>query len=624
MFELLRNWIKPIIILTLFFFVALIILEWGAEFSSSDNYNTNSAAAGIVNGQEITRERFNQVFTNLSQQQFSNPENPPSEAQNQRLKSQAWTSLVNDISVLQEIEKQGIVVSDQDIYLYLRYNPPDFLQRLPQFQIDGTFDYQLYLQIMAAPSNAPLWASVEQAVFPQVQMAKMREVVTSVARVTREEIRRSYLHETELAAFKIALVNINDFKDAAPEPTEQEINEYYQRHLYRFQNEERRNIRLVLFSKDITEADWIRIRAEAQEYTDLAKGGENFGKLAVLYSQGPSAKDSGALGYMAVRSLDTAYVNGALQVAVGEISEPVRSSFGWHVIKLLGIKDTSGAEITSTEDRDAIAEINTSHLLVKVVASDQTFDNAEAAARSFKNRAEKIGFPEAADEKSLEIKEPSAFRKPDVIQFIGGDYFASEWAFTSDISDISGIYENASNLFVMSLTGVKAAGPIPLADIRGSIENLVKNEKLKDMAMDTARLIYQELTGGADIQTASRNHGAKLITTSKVARRFALPPPIGQDPKASGAMFALSEVDEFTEPVRIDRGAAIFLLLEKESPGLDEYEAARDSVASALLQSKQAALWNNWYQDVIGKAESMNYLERQIADQRAIDDSTFF
>lgn len=624
MFELLRSWIKPIIIVTLLFFVSLIILEWGAQISSGDRYSANTAAAGVVNGQDISRDRFNQVYNELTRQQFADPDNPPSAAQIQRLKSQAWTAIVNDISVLQEIAKQGIEVSDQDMYYYLRYNPPAFLQRLPQFQTDGTFDYQIYLQIMAAPANAPMWASIEEVVFPQVQMAKMREVVTAVARVTREEIRRSYLHDTELGKFNIALVNIKDLKDAAPTPSDQEINEYYQSHVYRFQNEQHRNISLVLFSKDITESDWMRVRGEAQEYSDMARGGDDFGELAALYSEGPSAADSGALGYIGVSGLDTAYVNGALQVAVGEVTGPVRSSFGWHVIKLLGIKDTSGAEITSTEDRDAIADINTSHLLIKVTSSDETLDNSEAAARSFKNRAAKIGFAEAAGEMSLEIKQPFAFKKSDAIQFIGSDYFASEWVFTSEIGDISGIYENPSNFFVMSLSGIKAEGPIPLADIRSSIENLVRNEKLKDMAMDTARLIYQELADGTDFRTACKNHGVKFITTGQVSRKITLPPPIGQDPKASGAMFSISEIDEYTEPVRIDRGAAIFQLLDIESPGLDDFEAAKDSVAAALLQSKQAALWNNWYRIVTSNAVSMNYLERQIADQRAIDDSTFF
>lgn len=618
MFDLLRSWIKPVIYITLAFFVGLIIFEWGADFSSRGGYGGNAQMVGVVNGEEIETARYDNVYRNLYDQQFGGTEVTPSDAQLTRLRSQAWNTLVSDVAVNQEIDRLGITVSEEDLYYYMRYNPPAFVQQVPSFLTDGRFDYQKYLQAMTDPGNAPFWAQVEAAAIPQLRQMKMQEIISSAARVTPEEIKDSYLFSVELAQFDVLMLPAASLGPDAVTVTDEDIQDYYRRNTYRFQRDETRSMEIALFSKDITEADWERVREEAKLIADTVRSPEvDFALFAEVYSEDNSASDGGDIGSYPLGDLDSLYVAGALALEIGGISEPVRSSFGWHIIKLIGMKDADGKETT---DADKCAEVHTAHILFQVQASDETVDNAERNARDFFHSADKKGFAEAAEEHGVTINNIGFFTRGGTMQLIGQDFFANEWAFNSKVGDISGIYSNASNFFVMRLTEIKQGGDIPLDDIRASCENLVKTEKLKDICLEQISALHATLTDESDFESLATGD-IQHIQTAKISRRSAMPTPIGLDPKATGAAFSLTELGEFTAPLMLDRGAAIIKLIDKESPSLDEFTQAQDSLASTLLVQKQQEIWNSWYSNVVLAAKSENYLERRIADGRTFVDT---
>ena len=86
----------------------------------------------------------------------------------------------------------------------------------------------------------------------------------------------------------------------------------------------------------------------AKEIADTVKYPDvDFGFFAELYSSDASSADGGDIGSYPLSDLDSLYVAGALALEINGISDPVRSSFGWHIIKLLGMKDAGGEATTS-------------------------------------------------------------------------------------------------------------------------------------------------------------------------------------------------------------------------------------------------------------------------------------
>jgi peptidyl-prolyl cis-trans isomerase SurA len=121
---------------------------------------------------------------------------------------------------------------------------------------------------------------------------------------------------------------------------EKELKDFYEKNRKRYRGEEAYRPGQILFyiPKDATPEQVQEIRNKCQKVLEKIKKGEDFGELAVLYSEDASAKDRGDLGYFKKGDLLPAFEKEALRLKVGETSGIIRSEFGFHIIKLLDRK----------------------------------------------------------------------------------------------------------------------------------------------------------------------------------------------------------------------------------------------------------------------------------------------
>jgi peptidyl-prolyl cis-trans isomerase SurA len=117
-------------------------------------------------------------------------------------------------------------------------------------------------------------------------------------------------------------------------------------------------------------------RSEAEKLRKQAEAGENFAKLAVAHSAGPHALDGGALGWLSADQLPTYFVHVVNVMQSGEISQPIRSPSGFHLVKLLGVRGGKQVTITQTHVR---------HILIKITP---TMSSAQARAKLERLRRE--------------------------------------------------------------------------------------------------------------------------------------------------------------------------------------------------------------------------------------------
>ena len=106
----------------------------------------------------------------------------------------------------------------------------------------------------------------------------------------------------------------------------------------------------ILFSVDENAApeDTLKVYKQALEVRKRAISGEDFGKLATEFSQDPSAKDNkGDLGYFTAFRMVYAFENGAYKTPKGSISNPVRTRFGYHLIKVNEVRQNRGDVIVA-------------------------------------------------------------------------------------------------------------------------------------------------------------------------------------------------------------------------------------------------------------------------------------
>ena len=126
-------------------------------------------------------------------------------------------------------------------------------------------------------------------------------------------------------------------------PGEKELRDFYQKNTGRYRMNEsfRPGHILFIIPKGAPPEEVRGIRKRGQEVLEKIKGGEDFGEMALLYSQDASAKNRGDLGYFKKGEINPAFEREALRLKVGEVSGLVRTEFGFHIIKLL---DRKGVE----------------------------------------------------------------------------------------------------------------------------------------------------------------------------------------------------------------------------------------------------------------------------------------
>lgn len=125
-----------------------------------------------------------------------------------------------------------------------------------------------------------------------------------------------------------------------PNVPEKELRDFYQKYADRYRTEESYRPGHILFRvpKDATPEEVREIRKKCQKVYEKLKAGEDFGELALLYSEDLSSKDRGDLGYFKKGELLPAFEKEALRLKVGEVGNIVRTDFGFHIIKLLDRK----------------------------------------------------------------------------------------------------------------------------------------------------------------------------------------------------------------------------------------------------------------------------------------------
>ena len=138
-----------------------------------------------------------------------------------------------------------------------------------------------------------------------------------------------------------------------PKIGEKELRDFYQRNINQYRMEESYRPSHILFAipKEATPQEVLEIRKKCQMVLEKIKRGEDFGEMALLYSEDTSSKDRGDLGFVKRGELLPAFENEALHLQIGEVSGIVQTAFGFHLIKLLDRKGGTPSPFEEIKER---------------------------------------------------------------------------------------------------------------------------------------------------------------------------------------------------------------------------------------------------------------------------------
>jgi peptidyl-prolyl cis-trans isomerase D len=353
--------------------LAVVFVFWGVEFVSVGGL---TASQGIeVNGQDVNttdiRQTYQEEITRY-QAAFGTAE-VPTELR-ERIRQNVLEGTIRQELIRQRTNEQRFRASNADVL--------ETLKEIPAFQVDGKFSKDAYYAALRSANLEPAVFEAQQKQFVAARQLD-RGIYASAIVLPQEYTRREALvNETrEIAWFVVPAARFMD--EASPD--EAAIADYYARNKANYQTEESANLQYVELSladlsADITvteealqafyedsidrytsierrRASHILITSSGDDAADEAKAkaaydrataGEDFAKLAAELSQDPgSAQQGGDLGWAERGNFVVPFADAVWSMKPGEISAPVRTEFGWHVIKLDGVE---AGELRSFEE----------------------------------------------------------------------------------------------------------------------------------------------------------------------------------------------------------------------------------------------------------------------------------
>jgi len=590
-----RKYTKAFIWVVVVAFVGTIIFAWGMDITSS---KTQKNIIGTIDGNDIDYRTYQSYYERLYQQEQAKTNNELDLATLNTIRQNAWDQLVADFLFNREIRARNITVSDEEFYAFLKYQPPPEIRQSEAFlNEDGSFNYQQYLAALADPRYGNFWTQVEYVYRPELSKMKLQDQIISTARVDESEIRDYFMNANEKASADI--INANIVKYATPnlEVAEDQIRGYYDSHKEDYQAKERASLDYVLFSKDPTERDWELIKLEAEEIKRMLNQGDDFEELAIAYSDDGSASGGGDLGWFGKGRMVPEFEDAAFALNVGEVSEPVRTQYGWHLIKVEDKK----------KDKDG-EQIKARHILLKIKASAETLDQAYTQAQQIRDAMSGSNLAGAAEGLGFTVKNTGLFTEDSPIPDIGYVRNIIKFAFSSTVGTISPIFETDALVVIAKLAQKVPAGALPYEEVT----DLARRDFIDFLAKQKCQLdidkIWAQINAGTAFDKAAKDNGYEVSKSGEISREGFIR-GLGNNPQVIGAMFAMENPGDLSGPVEYPKGWCIIKLIERKGADLAKYGEIHDSLSQVILQEKQRNLFNDWYLNMLASANIEDYID---------------
>jgi peptidyl-prolyl cis-trans isomerase D len=294
-----------------------------------------STAAALVNGKEIPLREFQRAYALRLQAYRSQGDLP--EAFTQRIAAGTLDELVSFELLSQAAEAAGVGISDDELL--------EILHKNKEFQKDGTFDFERYEQVLRdyyAKSAADFEAELRR----RLAAVRMLEMVESTAVVSDDEVHARFLKEGDTVTLTLVRFLPSMFAEDAKAPTAAEvasfeaaqaarIQAYYKENPTAYRSGEKVHARhlLVQVPKDAPMSAVAEAQARAAAYRKQIADGKTFAEVAQAYSDDASTKAQGGdLGWEERGAFVPEFSQAAFNLKVGELSLPVKTPFGWHII----------------------------------------------------------------------------------------------------------------------------------------------------------------------------------------------------------------------------------------------------------------------------------------------------
>jgi len=526
---------------------------------------TTSTVVAKVNGDEIPWMTWQNASASMAQAQEQQSLRGLTMDERRQIDEQAFNNLVNERLLLQEYEKRGIHVTDAEIIEAARYQPPPQFMQSPDLQTEGQFDPAKYQRFLASPGarQQGLLAQLEGYYRTEIPKEKLFSQVAGDVFVSETRLWQIWRdgHDSAWASFVTFSPTVT--KELKAAVTDAEAQVYYNAHKAEYDRRGRAVLSIVEISRRPTPADSMATLAKVRGIRDELARGAKFEEVAKRESDDSlSAKDGGTLPRGAKGRFVKAFEDAAYKLKVGELSQPVPSQFGFHLIRVDERKGDTLAlhhilKLVHQGDSAATATDRRADQLAKLAASADVPTKFDSAAKTLGLLVSRIEVREGEAAEYLGSVVPSA----------------SAWAFSGPrIGESSDLFDDEQAYYLVRLDSLRQGGVQPLSVVGDEVREAVARGKALDALIPKAKAL-SSAAASSGLEAAAKEQGLKVQKEGPFTRSSSVV-SLGVVSEAIGAAFG-TPVGSVSPPIRTD-GAVYVLRTDKR------VEADRSAWSSQL------------------------------------------
>ncbi len=601
-----KNWLKWSLFLVVVAFIAL----YFPDFIGAGGPASLNAEVARVGDERITASTFRRAY----QRQMQAYTQAYGGSVNQQMLKQLGVDqsilrqLIDERAAVAEARRLGLTVSDAEV--------AQRIFAIPAFQQKGVFGGdQLYAQILAS-QNPPLSkAEFEDNLRQALLVDKLRAALTDWVAVSDSELEAEFTRRNQKVKAEVVVFSADRLRDQVS-VTDADVASFFESHKEDYRIGERRKIKYALVDVEQLRAravvlpgeiekyyrdnepqyttpeqvrashillktegkDEAAVKAKAEALLKQVKGGADFAALAKKESEDDQSKAQGGdLDYFGRGRMVKEFEDVAFSLPVGQVSELVKSSFGFHIIKVTDKKP---------EARRSLDEVR------QQITDQLAFERAQAQASAMAEQIAKdartpADLERVAKSRGLAVTESGLFTRDEPIAALGPAPEVTNQAFELKEGELSGPMRVSRGLVIFSTSGQEASKLPALGDVKERVREDALRAKAREVSQQRAAALGEEFK--ANFAAAAKKAGLEPKTTELVARGTAWP-DAGISAAVDEAIFAVP-AGGVTAPITTDAGTVIARVVAREEANADALATAKDTLRQEMLADRKSKFY---------------------------------
>ena len=601
-----------------------------------------------VDGNEISADDVRTTARQMLQQQM-----PQGSTANMSMLLPFFSQRAAD----QLIMRQALI--SEANHMGLRVSPNEVKEELQHGRYAATFfpggnfiGEQEYQDMLQRANLTP--TKFEESVGNDLLLSKLQALISGTASVSENEIHEQFVKQNTKVKFDYAVLKQDDIKKGL-HPTESELKAYYQSHVSTYANSipEKRKIKYAVIDTNKIEAgiqvtqddlstyyrdhrDAYRVpeqvkvshvliktplpgpdgkvdekaAAEAQRRAEdllkQLKSGAKFEDLAKKYSEDPgSAKEGGSLGWIGRGQTVPEFEKAAFSLPKGQISDLVKSSYGFHIIR---VDDRQDAHVKSLDEVKSEIEPALKHQKAQQVAQKR--------AETLLKDAKATTLDAAAAKQNIPVITSDFFARRDMLPGLGPSPQFMEAVFAAQEKAPPDMATTSQGTAVYELLAIKPPATPTFDEIRTRVEDEFKNEQSRTLLAQKAQELSDRAKAGHDLKKVAKELGATMKTSDLVLPDGQVPDVGSMSGQASVAFTMKS--GEISGPINSGSNAAVLQVLENQQPTDADFAAKRDQIRDSLLQGKQQERFQLFVSNLVDEMTKSGKIKRNQEELKAL------